>query len=79
LPVSFYRNAVNIGLPILESAEAVDAIQEETRWKWSWSPAVIINLRTGTSYHSGTFSGIYAADHVDKGGLIEYVRDKIAK
>lgn len=30
----FYRNAINIGLPIIECPEAAAAIRTATRWRW---------------------------------------------
>ena len=74
----FYRNAVNIGLPILESAEAVDAIQEGDQVEVELESGRILNLRTGVSYQAVPFPE-FMQKIMDKGGLIEYVRDKIAK
>ncbi|NLV20647.1 MAG: 3-isopropylmalate dehydratase small subunit [Syntrophomonadaceae bacterium] len=74
----FYRNAVNIGLPILESAEAVDAIREGDQVEVELETGRILNLRTGASYQAVPFPG-FMQQIMDKGGLIEYVRDKIAK
>ena len=74
----FYRNAVNIGLPILESAEAVDAIQEGDQVEVELESGQILNLRTGASYQAVPFPE-FMQKIMDKGGLIEYVRDKIAK
>ena len=31
----FYRNAINIGLPIMECPEASERIQAGTRWRWT--------------------------------------------
>jgi 3-isopropylmalate/(R)-2-methylmalate dehydratase small subunit len=74
----FYRNSVNIGLPILESAEAVDAIQEGDQVEVELESGRILNLRTGASYQAVPFPE-FMQQIMDKGGLIEYVRDKIAK
>ncbi len=74
----FYRNAVNIGLPILESAEAVDSIQEGDQLEVELETGRILNLRTGDSYQAVPFPE-FMRQIMDKGGLIEYVRDKIAE
>jgi 3-isopropylmalate/(R)-2-methylmalate dehydratase small subunit len=74
----FYRNAVNIGLPILESAEAVDAIKEGDQLEVELESGRIFNLRTGESYQAAPLPD-FMQEIMDKGGLIEYVRDKMNK
>jgi len=74
----FYRNAINIGLPILESPEAAAAIQEGDELEVELESGQIKNLRTGELYQATPFpefmQGIMA-----QGGLIEYVREKSRK
>jgi 3-isopropylmalate/(R)-2-methylmalate dehydratase small subunit len=71
----FYRNAINIGLPILESPEAAAAINAGDELEVELETGSIRNLRTGEIYQAAPFpdfmQGIMA-----KGGLINYVRDK---
>ncbi len=74
----FYRNAVNIGLPILESPEAVDAINEGDQLEVELESGKIINLRTGETYQAAPFPE-FMQQIMNKGGLIEYVRDKVNK
>lgn len=73
----FYRNAVNIGLPILESPEAVDAINEGDRLEVELKIGRITNLRTGENYQAAPFPG-FMQEIMDRGGLIEYVRAKVS-
>ena len=74
----FYRNSVNIGLPILESPEAVDAINEGDQLEVELESGRITNLRTGAIYQAAPFPA-FMQQIMDKGGLIEYVRDKVNK
>lgn len=73
----FYRNSVNIGLPILESPEAVDAINEGDQVEVDLESGKIKNLRTGESYQAVPFPE-FMQQIMNKGGLIEYVRDKVS-
>ncbi len=70
----FYRNAINIGLPILESPEAAQAIQEGDEIEVELESGQIRNLRSGEVYQAAPFpefmQGIMA-----RGGLINYVKE----
>ena len=71
----FYRNAINIGLPILESPQAADAIREGDEVEVDLESGRIKNLKSGEVYNAAPFpefmQGIMA-----KGGLINYVKEK---
>lgn len=71
----FYRNSINIGLPILECEEAIDAINDGDQVKVDLETGKILNLRTNEEYQAVPFpefmQGIMA-----KGGLINYVKEK---
>jgi len=72
----FYRNAFNIGLPILESAEAVDGIDEGDEVKVDVDNGVIYNVTKGTSFKS-TAIPPFMQELIDAGGLINYVRGRL--
>ena len=72
----FYRNAFNIGLPILESPEAVDGIAEGDEVKVDVDNGVIYNLTRGTSFKS-TAIPPFMQELIDAGGLINYVRERM--
>ena len=71
----FYRNAFNIGLPILESEEAVKAVED--------GDIIGVDLITG-EIKSKTRDNSYSAkpipafmrEIIDAGGLVEYVKNK---
>ena len=72
----FYRNSVNIGLPIFESAEAVDGITEGDQVEVIASEGVIRNLTTGKEY---TFKALpeFMQQLMQNGGLMHYVAERM--
>ncbi|MFA5839475.1 MAG: 3-isopropylmalate dehydratase small subunit [Candidatus Margulisiibacteriota bacterium] len=71
----FYRNAINIGLPILESPDAAEAIKEGDEIKVNLVTGEIDNLTSGMSYSAQPFPG-FMQQIIDAGGLIEYIKTK---
>jgi 3-isopropylmalate/(R)-2-methylmalate dehydratase small subunit len=69
----FYRNAINIGLPILESPEAVEAIQEGDEVEIDLESGQIKNLRSGKIYQATPFPA-FMQGIMAEGGLINYVK-----
>ena len=51
----FYRNSINIGLPIIECPEAVDAISEGDKLSVDMDKGVIKNETTGAEYKTEPF------------------------
>jgi 3-isopropylmalate/(R)-2-methylmalate dehydratase small subunit len=72
----FYRNAINIGLPILESPEAVDGIKEGDEIEIELTIGEIRNVTTKKNYKSTSFPP-FMQQIIKAGGLIEYVRAKL--
>ncbi len=73
----FYRNAINIGLPILECAEAAHACQPGDTIEVELSTGEIRNLSQGTSYQAKPYPD-FMLELISAGGLIEHTRQKIA-
>lgn len=71
----FYRNAINIGLPILESPEAAAAIQEGDEVEVELETGKIKNLRTGQEFQATPFPA-FMQGIIAQGGLINYVKEK---
>ncbi len=69
----FFRNAINIGLPIFESEEAATEINEGDEVEVDLQVSKIVNLTTRKEYPFAPFpdemKGI-----IEAGGLMEYVR-----
>ena len=72
----FYRNSINIGLPILESAEASQAITEGEELEVDLDTGVIRALKSGKTYQAVPFPP-FMQDLIQTGGLIEYVKKKV--
>ena len=65
----FYRNAINIGLPILECPEAVAAIKAGDGVKADLSAGVIYNLTTGEKFSAQPFPP-FIQEIINDGGLL---------
>jgi len=72
----FYRNAINTGLPIMESPEAVDGIRDGDEVEVDADAGVIVNVTRGETYQAQPFPP-FVKDIIEKGGLIESVRQKV--
>ena len=69
----FYRNSLNIGLPILECPEAVKDIKDGDSLEVDLSEGRITNTDTGRSYRANAFPP-FAIELINDGGLVEYTR-----
>ena len=65
----FYRNAINIGLPILECAEAVDEISDGDEVSVDFDTGIITNLTTHKTYEAQAFPP-FIQNIIAKGGLL---------
>ena len=73
----FFRNAINVGLPILESPEAAAAAHAGDELEIDLTTGIIRNLTQGKSYQAQPFPD-FLREIIDVGGLVPYVRAKIA-
>jgi 3-isopropylmalate/(R)-2-methylmalate dehydratase small subunit len=74
----FYRNAINTGLPILESPAAVAAIKDGDRVAVDADSGTITDLTTGDVFTAQPFPP-FIRGIIEKGGLIAAVKEKVAK
>ena len=72
----FYRNSINIGLPILQCAEAVDGISAGDEVEVDTAVGKITNLNTGKSYQAMPFPE-FMQNLISAGGLVAYARERI--
>ncbi|MDD5132610.1 MAG: 3-isopropylmalate dehydratase small subunit [bacterium] len=72
----FYRNAINIGLPILESVEASKSIEEGDTIEVDLEKGKIKNVTTNKTYSATAFPP-FMQELINAGGLMEYVKKKI--
>ncbi|MCR5668485.1 MAG: 3-isopropylmalate dehydratase small subunit [Lachnospiraceae bacterium] len=71
----FYRNAINIGLPIIECPEAVSGIKEGDEVEVDFDSGIITNKTTGASYQGQPFPE-FMQKIIDCGGLVNYINAK---
>ena len=69
----FYRNAINIGLAILECPEAVDSISEGDTVEADLDAGVIYNRTTGESFTTQPFPP-FIQKIITAGGLVEAIK-----
>ena len=72
----FYRNAINIGLTILESPEAADNLREGDRIEVAPETGLITNLTRPEHYKAAPFSSV-VQEIIDDGGLVPFVRKRL--
>ena len=68
----FYRNSINIGLPILECDEAAKDIKEGDTVAVNFDTGVITNETTGKTYQAEPFPE-FIQNIIKKGGLINSI------
>lgn len=73
----FYRNSINIGLPILECPEAAAAAMNGDELEIDLSQGRIRNLTQGKDYEAQPYPD-FMRSIMDAGGLIEYTRSRLA-
>jgi 3-isopropylmalate/(R)-2-methylmalate dehydratase small subunit len=69
----FYRNAINIGLPILECEQAAKEIRSGDLLDVDFSTGVITDAATGKEYRAQPFPA-FIQDIVESGGLIPAIK-----
>ena len=72
----FFRNAINIGLPLLECAEAVDNTETNNILEVDLSSGKIKNLSSGITFTAKPYPG-FMAELISAGGLIEYTKKRL--
>ena len=72
----FYRNAINIGFPILECPEAAAEINNGDDVTVDFDTGRIVDNTTGKEFHANPLPP-FIGGIVDKGGLLPYLKAKI--
>ena len=70
----FYRNAINIGLPILECEEAAAEIKAGDEVKVDFDTGVITNITTGKTWQAEPFPE-FIQNIIQKGGLLASLKE----
>ena len=70
----FYRNAINIGLPILECEEAAEEIRANDQVSVDFDTGVIRDLTTGKTYQAQPFPP-FIQNIIRAGGLLKSLKE----
>lgn len=73
----FYRNAINMGLPILECPAAVDAIANGDTVAVDTDAGTVTDVTSGETFSAEPFPP-FLVEIMDAGGLVERTRAKLA-
>jgi 3-isopropylmalate/(R)-2-methylmalate dehydratase small subunit len=71
----FYRNAINIGLPIIECPEAANAISAGDEVEVDFDSGLITDVTTGKNFQGQAFPE-FMQKIIDLGGLVNYINEK---
>ena len=71
----FYRNAINIGLPIIECAEASEAIKDGDEVSVDFDSGIITDITTGETFKGQAFPP-FMQGLIDAGGLVNYINNR---
>lgn len=74
----FYRNSINIGLPIMECAEAVSDIEDGDEISIDLISGEITNISKDRKYKAEPFPE-FMQEIIKSGGLIKYIESQIRK
>ena len=73
----FFRNAINIGLPLLESPETVDNTNAGDVLQIELETGTINNITKGKTFKAKPYPP-FMSEIIASGGLVEYTKKKIA-
>ena len=71
----FYRNSINIGLPIIECPEAARDIKADDEVEVDFNTGIITNITNGKKYQGQAFPE-FMQDIIKSGGLINNINER---
>lgn len=74
----FYRNSINIGLPILECPEAAEDIEDGNEISIDVNTGAITNITKNKVYKANPFP-TFMQEIMQKEGLVNYVKERMSK
>lgn len=74
----FFRNSINIGLPILEHPTLVDEAEKGDKISVDLANGIVVNLTKDKSYQCAKFPE-EIQELIKQGGLINYTKKKLGK
>ncbi len=73
----FFRNAINIGLPLLECEECVAKTNNEDILEVDLATGKIVNLSSGLVFTAKPYPQ-FMSELIKAGGLVEYTKNRLA-
>ncbi len=70
----FYRNSINIGLPIIECPKASESIKAGDEVEIDFDTGIITDITTGETFKGQAFPP-FMQNIITKGGLINYINE----
>ena len=74
----FFRNSINVGLPILECPEIVGKVNKGDVLDIDPETGTIVNTTSGETFHAQPFPQ-FLSELIDAGGLVEYGKKRLAE
>jgi 3-isopropylmalate/(R)-2-methylmalate dehydratase small subunit len=74
----FFRNAINIGLPLLESPEAAGDVKSGEVLEIELETGEITNITNGKKYKASPYPP-FLLDIISSGGLVEHTKRRLEK
>ena len=71
----FYRSSINIGLPIMESEEAANAISAGDEVEVDFDTGVITDITTGQTFQAAAFPP-FLQNIISAGGLLKSLKER---
>ncbi len=71
----FYRSSINIGLPIMESEEAANAISNGDEVEVDFDSGVITDITTGETFQTAAFPP-FLQNIIQSGGLLKSLKER---
>lgn len=71
----FYRNGINIGLPLLKIGDDVEKISANDTLRIDTATGTIENLTIGDTFYARPLPG-FIQEIANAGGLINYIKNK---
>jgi 3-isopropylmalate/(R)-2-methylmalate dehydratase small subunit len=73
----FYRNAINVGLPILECPDAVQSAERGHHLEVDLEAGRVYNRTTGQAYQAESYPP-FMMEIINAGGLVPYTQQRMA-
>ena len=74
----FYRNSINVGLPILECPEAAKTIADGAEVEVDLANGKVRDIRTGKQYAAAPFPAVMQ-EIISVGGMANFVKKRLAE